>query len=47
MANRNQALSHGFVVAQTNTGHDAAKEPLATFTVHPQKMADYAFDRCM
>lgn len=43
VANRNQALSHGFVVAQTNTGHDAAKEPLATFTVHPQKMADYAF----
>ncbi|MFN7933046.1 MAG: tannase/feruloyl esterase family alpha/beta hydrolase [Bryobacteraceae bacterium] len=43
VANRNTALDHGFVVAQTNTGHDAAKEPLATFTVNPQKLADYAF----
>jgi hypothetical protein len=43
VAHRNGALSSGFVVTQTNTGHDAAKEPLATFTVNPQKFLDYAF----
>ena len=40
---RNTALTSGFVVTQTNTGHDAAKEPLATFTVNSQKFLDYAF----
>lgn len=43
VAHRDAALASGFVVTQTNTGHDAEREPLATFTVHPQKMADYAF----
>jgi hypothetical protein len=43
VAHRNAALSSGFLVAQTNTGHDAAKEPLATFTVNPQKFLDYSF----
>lgn len=42
-AHRDAAVTSGFVVTQTNTGHDADKEPLAAFTVHPQKMADYAF----
>ena len=36
ITHRNTALSSGFMVAQTNTGHDAAKEPLATFTLNPQ-----------
>lgn len=43
IAHRNAALKHGFAVTQTNTGHDAAREPLATFTTHPQKTLDYAF----
>jgi hypothetical protein len=43
VAHRDAAVKSGFVVTQTNTGHDAEREPLATFTVHPQKMADYAF----
>lgn len=43
VARRNQALRNGFAVAATNTGHDAAQEPLATFAVHPQKLFDYAF----
>ncbi|MBI4908031.1 MAG: tannase/feruloyl esterase family alpha/beta hydrolase [Acidobacteria bacterium] len=43
IAHRNAALGSGFAVTQTNTGHDAAKEPLATFTTNPQKFADYAF----
>lgn len=43
VAHRDAGVASGFVVTQTNTGHDAEKEPLATFTVHPQKMADYAF----
>ena len=42
-AHRDAAVTSGFVVTQTNTGHDADKEPLATFSIHPQKMADYAF----
>ncbi len=41
--NRNRALSHGFAVAQTNTGHDAVNEPLGTFAVNRQKLLDYAF----
>jgi feruloyl esterase len=41
---RNAALQLGFAVAQTNTGHDAAKEPGATFVLsNPQKAIDYAY----
>jgi feruloyl esterase len=36
-------LRLGFAVTQTNTGHDAVREPLATFTVNQQKLLDYAF----
>jgi feruloyl esterase len=43
IAHRNSALKMGFAVTQTNTGHDAAREPLATFTVNSQKLIDYAF----
>lgn len=43
VAHRNAALESGFAVTQTNTGHDAVKEPGATFTVTPQKFLDYAF----
>lgn len=42
LAHRDMAIASGFVVTQTNTGHDAEKEPLATFTTHPQKLVDYA-----
>jgi len=37
------ALARGFAVAQTNTGHDAAVEPLGTFAVSRQKFLDYAY----
>ena len=40
---RNNAIRRGFATAQTNTGHDAAREPLATFASHPQKLIDYAY----
>jgi Tannase and feruloyl esterase len=40
---RDRALAAGFAVAQTNTGHDGEREPLASFAVHPQKLADYAY----
>ena len=41
---RATALRHGFVSATTNTGHDAAQEPLATFGERNyQKVVDYAF----
>ncbi len=43
VAVRNAALRHGFVAAQTNTGHDAAAEPLATFGGDLAKRVDYAF----
>ncbi len=43
VARRNLGVSKGFVVAQTNTGHDAAREPLATFASNPQKLSDYAY----
>jgi hypothetical protein len=43
IAQRNEALRNGFVAVQTNTGHDAASEPLATFTPSLQKTVDYAF----
>ena len=37
------AIRRGFVVADTNTGHEAATEPLGTFAVNRQKLLDYAF----
>jgi len=40
---RNLALQRGFAVAATNTGHDAASEPQATFTTNQQKLIDFAF----
>jgi tannase/feruloyl esterase len=43
VASRNTALKMGFAVTQTNTGHDAVREPLATFTLNQQKLLDYAF----
>ena len=44
VAQRRQALENGFVMAQTNTGHDASKEPSATFVLsNPQKAVDYAY----
>lgn len=43
-ANRNAALSNSFVMAMTDTGHDAAKEPGASFVLsNPQKAIDYAY----
>ena len=38
-----RALARGFAVAQTNTGHDAASEPGASFAATPQKFLDYAY----
>jgi hypothetical protein len=44
VAQRNQALQVGFAFAQTNTGHDARKEPGASFVLsNPQKAMDYAY----
>lgn len=43
VATARAALSRGFAVAQMNTGHDAASEPLGTFAVNPQKFLDYAY----
>jgi Tannase and feruloyl esterase len=44
VAQRNQALQLGFAFAQTNTGHDARKEPGASFVMsNPQKAIDYAY----
>ncbi len=41
---RNQAVQLGFAFAQTNTGHDARKEPGGTFVLsNPQKAIDYAW----
>jgi len=43
-AQRNQALQLGFAFAQTNTGHDARKEPGGSFVLsNPQKAIDYAW----
>jgi len=42
-ARRSSAIAKGFAVAQTNTGHDAAREPLAAFASTPQKVVDYAY----
>ena len=44
VAQRNEALKFGFAFAQTNTGHDAAREPGGTFVMsNPQKATDYAY----
>ncbi len=41
---RNDAVKNGFAFAQTNTGHDAKKEPGGTFVLsNPQKAIDYAY----
>jgi Tannase and feruloyl esterase len=41
---RATALSNGFVMARTNTGHDARKEPSGSFILsNPQKAIDYAY----
>ncbi|HUO68588.1 MAG TPA: tannase/feruloyl esterase family alpha/beta hydrolase, partial [Gammaproteobacteria bacterium] len=43
-AQRGQALEHGFVMASTNTGHDARKGPPGTFVLNnPQGAIDYAY----
>lgn len=43
-AQRSEALKLGFVIATTNTGHDARKEPGASFVLtNPQKAIDYAY----
>jgi hypothetical protein len=38
-----RALTSGFAVAQTNTGHQSSVEPLGTFAASSQKLLDYAF----
>jgi feruloyl esterase len=44
VAQRNAALQVGFAFAQTNTGHDARKEPSGTFVLNnPRKATDYAW----
>ncbi|HWF07574.1 MAG TPA: tannase/feruloyl esterase family alpha/beta hydrolase, partial [Bryobacteraceae bacterium] len=44
VAQRNGALQLGFAFAQTNTGHDARKEPSGTFVLNnPGKAIDYAW----
>ena len=44
VSQRNAALQQGFAFAQTNTGHDARKEPGGTFVMsNPQKAIDYAY----
>jgi feruloyl esterase len=41
---RADAVRMGFVMAMTNTGHDARKEPQASFVMsNPQKAVDYAY----
>src|SRR5262249_9974865 len=42
VATARRALARGFAAAQTNTGHDAAAEPLGSFAASPQKFVDYA-----
>lgn len=42
-AYRANALRQGFATATTNTGHDAAAEPIASFAANYQKRVDYAF----
>jgi feruloyl esterase len=43
VGSRSRAMRRGFASAATNTGHDAAAEPLATFAQNRQKLLDYAF----
>jgi feruloyl esterase len=44
VAQRDAAIRNGFVAVQTNTGHDATAEPLASFAFNNvQKEIDYAF----
>src|SRR5437016_4972926 len=44
VSQRNQALQLGFAFAQTNTGHEARKEPGGSFVMsNPQKAIDYAW----
>lgn len=38
-----RAVRLGFAVAQTDTGHSAASEPLGSFATNRQKLLDYAF----
>lgn len=40
---RSLAARRGFVLAMSNTGHDAATEPLGSFAVNRQKLLDFAF----
>ncbi len=41
---RATALEYGFAFAQTNTGHEASKEPGGSFVMsNPQKALDYAY----
>ena len=40
---RDAAIRAGFLFAQTNTGHDAAGQPLGSFATDRQKLYDYAF----
>jgi Tannase and feruloyl esterase len=42
VATARRALARGFAAVQTNTGHDAATEPLGSFAASPQKFVDYA-----
>jgi hypothetical protein len=44
VAQRETALKNGFAFAQTNTGHDARKEPSGSFVLNnPEKAIDYAY----
>ncbi len=44
VSQRNGALALGFAFAQTNTGHDARKEPSGSFIMsNPEKAIDYAY----
>ncbi len=44
VAQRNAALQVGFAFAQTDTGHDARKEPSGSFVLsNPEKATDYAW----
>jgi feruloyl esterase len=43
-ADRTGALTNGFVMARTNTGHDSRNEPSGSFILsNPQKAIDYAY----
>ena len=42
-ASRQSGLANGFVTARTDTGHLAAKEPLGTFAVNPDKVVDHGY----